>query len=386
MSTPTERKLLPAWAIPLLQVAVVALTVLRPSVPLRLALTLIFANYVYVLLMHHSTGDGAVHDSTIGGVIGNAAYSVVVYAWLCDPVKDWHYRGEKAPSGTHISFANKVYKVTCVIVNTRLIGWNNEVPNVPPATASRSHGEFLRHRLLRVLQCLLYIDLAQSYVHLQPLFSFQGTDAFPTGWKGVLLQFLCLFAWFVNVYATMKLLHTAVAIVCVATGLFNGNPEDWRPAFGNWSDAYTLRRFWGRTWHQFMRVLFRATGQTLASAFGGSWASSQTQLYAAFFASGLIHTACDAMVGKEYIGTRMKFFMANAVAITFEDAVIGTARRLGTGREGPARWMKCIGYMWVAVWFYHACQPEMHYILPLGAAEEKVLPFSLVRLYAPAFV
>lgn len=283
-----------------------------------------------------------------------------------------------------------------------------------------------------MLQCLLYIDLAQSYVHLQPLFSFQGTDAFPTGWKGVLLQFLCLFAWFVNVYATMKLLHTAVAIVCVATGLFNGNLEDWRPAFGNRSDAYTLRRFWGYAFYQIILntlyrdilmppyigergtsscawyasllythlrttvntlatylQLFRATGQTLVSTFGfkkGGWASSQTQLYAAFFASGLIHTACDAMVGKEYIGIRMKFFMANALAITLEDAVICTVRRLGIRREGPARWMKCIGYMWVVAWFYHACQPEMHYILPLGAAKEEVLPFSLVRLYAPAFV
>ncbi|OJT06849.1 hypothetical protein TRAPUB_2288 [Trametes pubescens] len=168
-----------------------------------------------------------------------------------------------------------------------------------------------------------------------------------------------------------------MAIVCVMTGLFNGNPEDWRPAFGKWSDAYTLRRFWG------------ATGQTLTLAFGfkkGSCASSQTQLYAAFFVSGLIHTACDAMVGKEYIGIRMKFFMANAVAITLEDTVIAAARRIGIGREGPARWMKCIGYSWVVVWFYHACQPEMHYILPLGAAEEEVLPFSFVRSYAPAFM
>ncbi len=135
--------------------------------------------------------------------------------------------------------------------------------------------------------------------------------------------------------------------------------------------------------------LFRATGQTLTLAFGfkkGSCASSQTQLYAAFFVTGLIHTACDAMVGKEYIGIRMKFFMANAVAITLEDTVIAAARRIGIGREGPARWMKCIGYSWVVVWFYHACQPEMHYILPLGAAEEEVLPFSFVRSYAPAFM
>lgn len=92
------------------------------------------------------------------------------------------------------------------------------------------------------------------------------------------------------------------------------------------------------------------------------------------------------MVGKEYIGIRMKFFLANAVAITFEDAITGIAKWLGIGRNGATTWMKYGGYMWVVAWFYHACQPEMHYILPLGAAEEEVLPFSLVRSYAPTFV
>lgn len=95
--------------------------------PLRLALTLGFAYYVYVLITHYSTGGGAVHDSSIGGVIGNAAYSVVVYAWLCDPIMDWHYGGERFTTDIPISFAKKVYKATSVIVNTRLIGWNSEV-------------------------------------------------------------------------------------------------------------------------------------------------------------------------------------------------------------------------------------------------------------------
>lgn len=266
MSAPTAREILPPWAAPVLQLAVIVLTALRPAAPFRLVLTLLFYYYVYVLLTSYVTGEGAVHDSSMGGVIGNAAYSVVVYAWLCDPIKDWHYRGEAGSPKTSISLTQKVYKATCVIVNTRLIGWNSEVscplffpvifpaelrlfyaqvPNIPPAVASQSRGEFLRHRLLRVAQCLLYIDIAQSYVHLQPFFALQGTDAFPTGWKGVVLQFFCLLAWYTNVYATMKLLHTVVAIVCVAIGPLGGNPEDWRPAFGDWSDAYTLRRFWG---------------------------------------------------------------------------------------------------------------------------------------------
>ena len=43
----------------------------------------------------------------------------------------------------------------------------------------------------------------------------------------------------------------------------------------------------------------------------------------------------------------MRFFLLQAVAITFEDVVINLASRLGFGKT--TRLSKCIGYIWVLV-------------------------------------
>lgn len=51
----------------------------------------------------------------------------------------------------------------------------------------------------------------------------------------------------------------------------------------------------------------------------------------------------------------MKFFMQQAVAITFEDGVIVLARRVGINEN---QWTRMIGYAWVWWWFSH-CLPPM---------------------------
>ena len=52
-------------------------------------------------------------------------------------------------------------------------------------------------------------------------------------------------------------------------------------------------------------------------------------------------------------GATIQFFLLQAVSITFEDAVIGTASRLGY-RESNT--FKLIGFMWVFAWFTF-CMP-----------------------------
>jgi hypothetical protein len=45
----------------------------------------------------------------------------------------------------------------------------------------------------------------------------------------------------------------------------------------------------------------------------------------------------------------MRFFVLQAMAITFEDIVINLASRIGFGRT--TRLSKLVGYMWVLGWF-----------------------------------
>jgi len=94
----------------------------------------------------------------------------------------------------------------------------------------------------------------------------------------------------------------------------------------------------------------------------GSNRSSYTQLYIAFFLSGIIHTSADFMLEKQLVSRSFKFFLLQAVAITFEDFIIYIAKRLlcrGGSKLEPGRvnesWVetavRVIGYCWVTLWF-----------------------------------
>ena len=95
---------------------------------------------------------------------------------------------------------------------------------------------------------------------------------------------------------------------------------------------------------------------------GTNW-SSYTQLYVAFLISAIIHASADYMIEKRLVVYRsFKFFLLQAVAITFEDFVIyfakGLLRRGGIeikpGKADESRAgvvVRVIGYCWVTLWF-----------------------------------
>ena len=92
----------------------------------------------------------------------------------------------------------------------------------------------------------------------------------------------------------------------------------------------------------------------------GTIRSSCTQLYVAFFLSGIIHVAGDIMTNRGITYCSLKFFLLQAVAITFEGFVIYVAKRLllpaGIKPEVVnGTWvgivLRTLGYCWVALWF-----------------------------------
>ena len=90
--------------------------------------------------------------------------------------------------------------------------------------------------------------------------------------------------------------------------------------------------------------------------------SSYTQLYFAFFLTGLIHFAGDFMIEKRMVYRSFKFFLLQAVAITLEDRAIYIAKRLLRRRgievkpgKASESWaevvVRIIGYCWITLWF-----------------------------------
>ena len=72
----------------------------------------------------------------------------------------------------------------------------------------------------------------------------------------------------------------------------------------------------------------------------------------------------------------LRFFMSQAVAITFEDIVIATVKRLGIQ---PAGWVgTVIGYLWVIVWLSYSLRDWVGGVAEAGIWISSLLPYSPV--------
>lgn len=95
----------------------------------------------------------------------------------------------------------------------------------------------------------------------------------------------------------------------------------------------------------------------------GSKGSALVQLFTAFIISGIIHSHPTE--------TRpIYFFVAQPLAIIFEEAVITAANR--AGYTSPTRMHKAIGYVWVICWFTVSIPGYMDAMINSGVADTVV--------------
>ncbi|KAJ7144997.1 membrane bound O-acyl transferase family-domain-containing protein, partial [Mycena crocata] len=195
--------------------------------------------------------------------------------------------------------------------------------------------------------CLLLLDLASIYNRTSPDFLAGGPSI---NSRPILWRCVDLFSFAVTSFAPENILHAVISIISV-TALYSG-PQDWMAPFEYWGDAYTLRRLWGRTWHQFLRRNFSTHGNNVANILGlgkGTNPSAYVQLYTAFFLSIILHVVCDHKVHQSFTpGGSLVFFAIQPFAITLEDFILFMARNMGIK---PAAWWRIVGYAWVSAWF-----------------------------------
>ncbi|TFY75037.1 hypothetical protein EWM64_g8975 [Hericium alpestre] len=201
----------------------------------------------------------------------------------------------------------------------------------------------------------------------------------PLGAQGAPMRVVNILAFMSSPYALLNLQYSVLAMVGVGFGVCGSQVQDWPELFGRWADAWSVRQFWGRTWHQLIRRYTGDAGKALVSLFGfqrGTNASAYTQLYTAFLLSGLMHAGGDYMVTPAAFGSSIPFFVMQAVAITLEDGVIALGRRAGL-RDGPA-W-RALGYCWVVAWFWWSVPSFVDWSLARGVGRSQALPLSLVE-------
>ncbi|EIW53509.1 uncharacterized protein TRAVEDRAFT_134083 [Trametes versicolor FP-101664 SS1] len=297
-----------------------------------------------------------------------------------DPLHEVRYLKDPVPLNKK-GFLVRMWYAGCIHHNWRLVGTNVQVANVPPPFKG-TRAQYLVRRLRQICLGLVMLDISEAYMHTHlHLFTPGVKEAyFPPGLMGFLARAGCMAVWLVITYTVLNMSYCVLSSAVVATCL--SEPADWPDLFGSLYDAYTVRRVWGRVWHQLLRRHFAHWGKLAAHVIGaprGSFLSSQAQIHGAFLSSAVLHTIADLAIGHgtRYLGNSFKFFLLNGAAVTFEGAVIMLAQRLGV--RGPTRIAYMLGYVWTAVWFTWAVRFYQEPLFMAGMGHVPTLPYSPTR-------
>ena len=142
------------------------------------------------------------------------------------------------------------------------------------------------------------------------------------------------------------------------------------------------------TWHQFLRRPLTANADYVTfSVIGlpkGTLLTRYTRIFLAFYISGWLHMSPDLTKGVPFRETgSVRFFIMQALAIIFEDAVQALSQRV-LGPRATGTWAYVVGYVWVfcflvwttPVWMY----PHIPYSDP---GKDYFIPFTIFGRFLP---
>ena len=260
---------------------------------------------------------------------------------------------------------------------TRGIGWDWRVDGIPSQPAQLSRIRFVQ-------SCLVTWVTMYTSLHLFDMSCCAILTSFPSvrdPWiratlislasNSIFLYTFLVFGWAVTIYSHFALLMLPVAVACIGMKVGPAawqQPESWPPNFGSFKEAYSIRRFWGHTWHQQMRRTTSAPGVYLLSLLPSSFQKSRALLprllkryfllFAAFLVSGLIHAAGSYNVTRALglprsDGGEIGYFLLQGFAIMAEDFVLW-ALRVDCRTGAPSRTRRVLGYISVILCYIFA--------------------------------
>ncbi|KAF8157343.1 membrane bound O-acyl transferase family-domain-containing protein [Mycena galopus ATCC 62051] len=250
----------------------------------------------------------------------------------------------------HKSVWRRTQWALALLLSPRGVSWAHEPTTALPAhpAIGTSRLTFIARRILTAFLLFIVHDAANLHVRWNPMFRADGPGWTADGWGW---RALVVMGWAVSSYSIIFLITTIISVVGVACGL--SYPEEWPPFFGSPVEAYTIRRLWGRTWHQLMRRFVTTHGKFLAHRVlglrPGTKASSYVQLFTAVALSASVHYGAEIMALRSWHGGAFTFFMLQPCAIMLEDIVLYVARNILETKDGFA--VRVVGYAWVWAWF-----------------------------------
>ncbi|PCH43447.1 hypothetical protein WOLCODRAFT_75865 [Wolfiporia cocos MD-104 SS10] len=345
----------------LLNLLIASIVALRLKWQIRIAA---FVAYMSTLAFIYSCTTGDMQwDYTAGSTLMQQFLIALSLVWLTDPLLEFRHECDSAHPLT-LSFAQRLYWVQCIIYNHRGVGWNYQVANLPPRL-NVPRWRIVYQRCLSAFRWYLVLDAIETFI----LPSFMQNYSIRQHFFGP--------AQFGSLIATVAMNYDLLSALSVASGIHEAHV--WHEIYGSWSDAKTVRGFWGRTYHQTLRRHTATLGKRISRLIRlqpGSRASSYTQLYIGFTVSGLVHCGGDLMVQPSAFGSSFSFYIAQAVAISLEDAVIALARSSGICYSH--RMSRFLGYIWVFTWLWISTPWAVMCLEKVGIIETHRMPFSLI--------
>ncbi|KAK6506558.1 hypothetical protein TWF506_011463 [Arthrobotrys conoides] len=280
------------------------------------------------------------------------------------------------------------------ITTLRGIPWNWRVRNIPPQPSYASRWEYL---LKNVAVVFVYGCVLDVLWKMRVLFDFTKYHGSLEGYgssasRGVGEMVVNSVFAMVSMYVTTVFNYQMMAVVVVGVGI--SRPEDWPPVLGPIREAYSLSRFWAKTWHQLFRNIFEKYGRGLVDILGLEPRSSQahnvTRLLA-FFISGLIHAI--PLSGMPYLrglpkdkntpyrgSDQMVFFGLHAILCFVEERFVVFYQNIRG--DGPSRsFEQVLGYLWVATCLVFTTRYLFDEMELSGINDKKeVVPWSFVGI------
>lgn len=131
----------------------------------------------------------------------------------------------------------------------RGVGWSFKAENsvIPVDPRRKTRASFIIWRLGWLFSHYLLLEIAILYTYCSPVL-LSGASVTSQGYT---VQCLNVAVVFFQSYAIITCIHCALAILEVGTNL--DEPQTWPQPFGHWKNAHTIRKFWGKVWHQIFR-------------------------------------------------------------------------------------------------------------------------------------
>ncbi|KAL4733019.1 membrane bound O-acyl transferase family-domain-containing protein [Aspergillus similis] len=194
-----------------------------------------------------------------------------------------------------------------------------------------------------------------------------------------------LVIWLVVSRILISFHYRSLSILCVALGL--SSPESFPPLFNKMTDAYTLRNFWGKFWHQNLRVDFTAVSnfvtRQVLSLPKPSVLERYTNVFLVFFLSGGLHIIADVVLNIPIRESgAMTFFLSFTIGYMIEDGVQAVWKQLHgsqEAREEPELWKKAIGFVWTAAFLAIASAGYFRPSLERPESQMAMVPWSVAE-------